>query len=100
MSASLVIAILSLLIALASIVLRYWETPPEVLRRVVQLEIDLQESIDTMARWIKRENVRRARDEKEEKAAAQPEQNLTSGPLDAARRKAMLREKARTRGLM
>jgi len=89
------LAVLSLLLSIVSIGLRWWETPPEILRRVTVLELDLQEAIDTMSRWMKRENVRRARDAKEDSPPA-GEQKLT---IDAADKKAQLRAIARQKGL-
>lgn len=96
MSYTLMLAILALWISIASIVLRYWETPPEALRRIAQLELDLAQSVETVSRWMKRENVRRARDEKEREQ--EPEPALTAVP--GTGNKAALREKARARGLL
>lgn len=97
MSAALVLALLALLLACISIALRYWDTPPELARRVTQLEVDLMEGLDTMSRWMKRENVRRARDVKEAGPSAPVGQEFT---IDSRDPKAHLRARARQKGLM
>lgn len=84
-------AAVALLSAIVSIAMRFWETPPEIMRRVVALEIDLQQAVEQMSTWMKRENVRRAREVKEERAAAEPP------PVDTTDRKAQLRAVARAR---
>lgn len=96
MTASMVVAILALGIAIGSIVIRYWESPPETSRRISQLELDLAQSVETVSRWMKRENVRRARDEKE---AAESLPTTTLPSSAAADRKAALRQRAREKGL-
>lgn len=88
---------LALVIACASIVIAYLKSPPETLRRVTAIEVDLQEAMDSMSRWMKRENVRRARDAKEDNP---PPQSVPIGVLDSHRNKAQLRERARAKGLM
>lgn len=90
-------ALFALLIACVSIVLSFAKSPPELLRRVTQLEVDLMEGLDTLSRWMKRENVRRARDVKEASPPGQGGQDLT---IDSFDRKAQLRAKARQKGLL
>lgn len=97
MTWNLALLVIALGLSILSIALRYWETPPEIIRRVTRLEVDLQESIDTTARWLKRENVRRARDAKEDQPVSDP---IQIPGVDHARKKAMLRERARVKGLM
>lgn len=86
------VAIAALLGAIISIGIRAWETPPALLRRLELLEVDLQEAIDRMTTWMKRENVRRARDSKEqesrdEAAVAPP----VGTEIDRLRKKAQIR---------
>lgn len=85
-------AAIALLLGIASIGIRLWETPPALTRRLELLEIDLQEAIDRMTTWMKRENVRRARDTKEQRETAPSD--LTE---DVARssRKAQIRARLR-----
>lgn len=81
---------ISLVCSITSLALRYWETPPEVMRRISTIEVDLQETIDTFTRWMKRENVRRARDKQEQ---SQDENALPAAALDSSSRKAEIRAK-------
>jgi len=100
MSGSLLLAIFALCIAIGSIVIRYWESPPELSRRIAQLELDLAQSVETVTRWMKRENVRRARDEKEGDGAPNADQrSALTGSLPQGK-KEILRERARLRGLV
>lgn len=89
-------AVLALIIACVSIVFSFWKSPPEVLRRVTQLEVDLMEGLDTLSRWMKRENVRRAREQKEDAPGRIADVVL---PVDTGDRKAQLRAIARSKGL-
>lgn len=92
---------ISLVCSIASIALRYWETPPEAMRRIATLEVDLQETIDTFTRWMKRENVRRARDKAEElREGETPDRIQQETRVDSNDRKAQIRRKiAQQQGL-
>jgi len=89
-----VLAILALGFAIGSIALRYWETPPELIRRMAALELDMANQNETSTRWMKRENVRRARDEKEAAPDLGPALNGSSNLRD---RKAEIRARIRAR---
>lgn len=99
MDTSMLVSLIALGVASGSIVLRYWESPPETSRRLAQLELDLAQSVETVSRWMKRENVRRARDEKE---SQEPTELAKAMPLtaQASTAKALLRERARNKGLL
>jgi hypothetical protein len=100
MSGEFVLGALALAIALVSIALRWLETPPELSRRMNKLEIDLEETTAQVVRWMKRENVRRARDEKEASDSPPAPASIIAGAVDMASRKAALRARARAKGLM
>jgi len=89
-----VLAILALGFALVSIGLRYWEAPPELIRRMAALELDMANQNETSTRWMKRENVRRARDEKE---AAPDLGAALNGATSLRDKKAEIRARIRAR---
>jgi len=96
MELNLLVAFLALGVAIVSIAMRFWESPPEVKRRLAQLELDLAQSVETVSRWMKRENVRRARDEKES-----PANDTVELPRSAfVDKKATLRARAQARGFL
>jgi len=95
----MLLSVIALGVAIGSIVIRYWESPPETSRRLAQLELDLAQSVETVSRWMKRENVRRARDEKEAQEAPDTPQ-VVGLTAQAATAKALLRERARQKGLL
>lgn len=96
MSSFDVLAILALVIACGSIALRFWEAPPELKRRMSSLELDMANHSETSTRWMKRENVRRARDDKEDAVASSDASISVLGPEQLRARKALIR--ARMRG--
>ena len=81
-------AAIALLLAIVSIVVATWHSPPAIARRIELLEVDLQEAIDRMTTWMKRENVRRARDQKEQVSS---QESPPVADLDRAKKKAMIR---------
>lgn len=87
---------LALGLSIVSIALRYLESPPELQRRITALELELQEHLDTVSRWMKRENVRRARDAKEGDPTPP---GIIAGAVAISDKKAELRARARARNL-
>ena len=100
MSGEFMLGAFALAVALVSIALRWLDTPPELSRRMNKLEIDLEETTAQVVRWMKRENVRRARDEKEAGESPPAPPSFIAGAVDMASRKAALRQRARAKGLM
>lgn len=91
MSLELVLSAIAIAVASVSIALRYWESPPELKTKIAELELHLMDHAETVTRWMKRENVRRARDIKE------TQEESPSGPVDISTRKAQIRERLRAR---
>lgn len=90
-------SLIALAVAIVSIALRWLEAPPALARRLIALETELQEHLETVNRWMKRENVRRARDAKEEQP---PPQGVIAGAVDMAAKKAQLRARMRARATL
>lgn len=83
---------LALVLALISIWLHLRaDSLVDIVSRLRNCEAELADVIDRTTHWMKRENVRRARDAKEEQGAPKA--------LDSADPKAELRQRARLKGI-